>query len=76
MRLLRREARAAGLDPGFVIYDEDDQLAAVREAMRAARPLREAPPAAALPVADLGAQERGARAARPDDLELDRVCAR
>jgi DNA helicase-2/ATP-dependent DNA helicase PcrA len=34
VRLLRREARAAGLDPGFLIYDEDDQLAAVREAMR------------------------------------------
>jgi DNA helicase-2/ATP-dependent DNA helicase PcrA len=34
VRLLRREARAAGLDSGFLIYDEDDQLAAVREAMR------------------------------------------
>jgi len=35
VRLLRREASAAGLDPRFLIYDEDDQLAAVREAMRA-----------------------------------------
>jgi DNA helicase-2/ATP-dependent DNA helicase PcrA len=35
VRLLRREAAAAGLDPGFLIYDEDDQLAAVREALRA-----------------------------------------
>ena len=35
VRLLRREAAAAGLPPEFVIYDEDDQLAAVREAMRA-----------------------------------------
>jgi DNA helicase-2/ATP-dependent DNA helicase PcrA len=35
VRLLRREAAAAGLPPGFVIYDEADQLAAVREAMRA-----------------------------------------
>jgi DNA helicase-2/ATP-dependent DNA helicase PcrA len=34
VRLLRREAAAAGLAPGFLIYDEDDQLAAVREAMR------------------------------------------
>jgi DNA helicase-2/ATP-dependent DNA helicase PcrA len=34
VRLLRREARAAGLEPGFLIYDDDDQLAAVREAMR------------------------------------------
>ncbi len=35
VRLLRREAAAAGLAPGFLIYDEDDQLAAVREALRA-----------------------------------------
>jgi DNA helicase-2/ATP-dependent DNA helicase PcrA len=35
VRLLRREAGAAGLDPGFLIYDEGDQLAAVRESMRA-----------------------------------------
>jgi len=35
VRLLRREAAAAGLDPGFLIYDEGDQLAAVREALRA-----------------------------------------
>jgi DNA helicase-2/ATP-dependent DNA helicase PcrA len=34
VRLLRREAAAAGLSPGFLIYDEDDQLQAVREAMR------------------------------------------
>jgi len=35
VRLLRREAAAAGLPPGFLIYDEADQLSAVREAMRA-----------------------------------------
>ncbi len=35
VRVLRREAAAAGLRPDFVIYDEDDQLAAVREALRA-----------------------------------------
>src|SRR5262245_33938029 len=35
VRILRREAKAAGLSAGFVIYDEDDQLAAVREALRA-----------------------------------------
>ncbi len=34
VRLLRREAAAAGLPPGFVIYDEDDQLQAVRGALR------------------------------------------
>ncbi len=35
VRLLRREAAAAGLPAGFLVYDEDDQLAAVREALRA-----------------------------------------
>jgi DNA helicase-2/ATP-dependent DNA helicase PcrA len=34
VRLLRREAAAAGLPANFVIYDEDAQLAAVREALR------------------------------------------
>ncbi len=34
VRLLRREAEAAGLARDFVIYDEDDQLATVREALR------------------------------------------
>jgi ATP-dependent DNA helicase UvrD/PcrA len=32
-RLLRREAAAAGLPRGFAIYDDDDQLAAVKLAM-------------------------------------------
>jgi DNA helicase-2/ATP-dependent DNA helicase PcrA len=35
VRLLRREAEAAGLPRDFVIYDEADQLAAVRAALRA-----------------------------------------
>jgi DNA helicase-2/ATP-dependent DNA helicase PcrA len=35
VRVLRRDAASAGLRPDFVIYDEDDQLAAVREALRA-----------------------------------------
>ena len=35
VRILRREAGAAALRRDFVIYDEDDQLAAVREALRA-----------------------------------------
>jgi DNA helicase-2/ATP-dependent DNA helicase PcrA len=34
VRILRRDAEAAGLPRDFVIYDEDDQLAAVREALR------------------------------------------
>ena len=35
VRLLRREAAAAGLKPGFLIYDTEDQLQTVREALRA-----------------------------------------
>jgi ATP-dependent DNA helicase UvrD/PcrA len=35
VRILRREAEAAGLPRDFVIYDDDDQLQAVREALRA-----------------------------------------
>jgi len=35
VRLLRQEAETAGLDRRFLIYDETDQLAAVREALRA-----------------------------------------
>jgi len=35
VRVLRRDGAAIGLRQGFVIYDEDDQLAAVREVMRA-----------------------------------------
>ena len=34
VRLLRRESAAAGLSPAFVIYDEADQLQAVRDALR------------------------------------------
>src|SRR4029453_9370929 len=34
VRLLRREAPALGLNRDFVIYDDDDQIAAVREALR------------------------------------------
>jgi DNA helicase-2/ATP-dependent DNA helicase PcrA len=35
VRILRREASSAGLAKDFVIYDDDDQLQAVREALRA-----------------------------------------
>ncbi len=34
VRLLRREAEAAGLPRDFVIYDEDDQLGAVRQVLK------------------------------------------
>ena len=35
VRLLRREAAAAGLSRDFVIFDEDDQMQAVRQALKA-----------------------------------------
>jgi DNA helicase-2/ATP-dependent DNA helicase PcrA len=35
VRILRREAAAAGLPRDFLIYDDDDQLSVVREALRA-----------------------------------------
>jgi len=34
VRILRERAMQAGLPPGFVIYDEDDRLALVKEVMR------------------------------------------
>jgi len=34
VRILRREAASAGLSPGFLIYDEDDQLAVVKDLLR------------------------------------------
>jgi DNA helicase-2/ATP-dependent DNA helicase PcrA len=36
-RLLRREASAAGLSRNFTVYDDDDQLAAVKQVMLALR---------------------------------------
>ena len=35
VRVLRRYSADAGVDPGFVIWDEDDQMDAVRQALRA-----------------------------------------
>ena len=60
VRVLRREAEAAGLPRDFLIYDEDDQL--LGRAGGAAGPgaLREAAPAPARALADLGAEELGA----------------
>ncbi len=72
VRLLRREARAAGLDPGFLIYDEDDQLAAVREAMRRLELSEKLHPPRRF-LSKISARKNAARGRGPDDLELDRV---
>ncbi|HET9626427.1 MAG TPA: UvrD-helicase domain-containing protein [Kofleriaceae bacterium] len=37
LQILRSERKALGMPRGFVIYDQSDQLGAVREAMRSAR---------------------------------------
>jgi DNA helicase-2/ATP-dependent DNA helicase PcrA len=82
VRLLRREAAAAGLPPGFVIYDEDDQLQAVRGALRALDLSEKLhPPRRALSRISAAKNARGARtpaveaeAAEPDSLG-DRVAA-
>src|SRR6185436_5315319 len=34
VRMLRQHAAAAGLAPGFLIYDEDDRLSVVKDAMK------------------------------------------
>jgi DNA helicase-2/ATP-dependent DNA helicase PcrA len=34
LRILRRDGRRIGLDPGFVVYDADDQLALLRRILR------------------------------------------
>jgi ATP-dependent DNA helicase UvrD/PcrA len=72
VRLLRREARAAGLDPGFLIYDEDDQLAAVREAMRRLELSEKLHPPRRF-LSKISARKNAARGRAADDLELDRV---
>jgi len=33
-RILRREGKAAGINPGFIIYDEDDQLELIKRALQ------------------------------------------
>jgi DNA helicase-2/ATP-dependent DNA helicase PcrA len=72
VRLLRREARAAGLDPGFLIYDEDDQLAAVREAMRRLDLSEKLHPPRRF-LSRISARKNAGRRSAPEELEFDRV---
>jgi ATP-dependent DNA helicase UvrD/PcrA len=66
VRLLRREAAAAGLAPGFLIYDEADQLAAVKEAMRALDLSEKLHPPRRL-LSRISAQKNSSRAGGDDD---------
>jgi DNA helicase-2/ATP-dependent DNA helicase PcrA len=73
VRILRRDAAAAGLPREFVIYDEDDQLAAVREALRALDlPEKLHPPRRVL--ARISARKNVARGA-PETEDDDSVAA-
>ena len=72
VRLLRREAAAAGLSPDFVIYDEDDQMQAVRAALRALDlPEKLNPPRRLL--SRISARKNSGR--DPGDVEDDSVAA-
>ncbi len=72
VRLLRREAEAAGLARDFVIYDEADQVLAVKEALRRlSLPEKLNPPRRLL--SRISARKNQGRAAR--DEETDSVAA-
>jgi DNA helicase-2/ATP-dependent DNA helicase PcrA len=68
VRVLRREAVAAGLSPDFVIYDEDDQLAAVKEAMKALDLSEKLHPPRRL-LSRISARKNAARGREPGDEE-------
>ncbi len=73
VRVLRRDAQAAGLPREFVIYDEDDQLATVREALRALDlPEKLHPPRRVL--SRISARKNAARRA-PETEDEDSVAA-
>jgi DNA helicase-2/ATP-dependent DNA helicase PcrA len=74
VRVLRRDAEAAGLPRDFVIYDEDDQLAAVREALRALDlPEKLHPPRRVL--SRISARKNAARGASAEEEDDDSVAA-
>jgi DNA helicase-2/ATP-dependent DNA helicase PcrA len=73
VRVLRRDAQAAGLPREFVIYDEDDQVATVREALRALDlPEKLHPPRRVL--SRISARKNAARRA-PETEDEDSVAA-
>jgi DNA helicase-2/ATP-dependent DNA helicase PcrA len=63
VRLLRRHAADAGIAPGFIIWDEDDQMSAVRQTLRALElPEKLYPPRRLL--SDISAAKNSGRAPR------------
>jgi DNA helicase-2/ATP-dependent DNA helicase PcrA len=77
VRVLRRDGAAMGLPSGFVIYDEDDQMAAVREAMRALDLSEKLHPPRRL-LAKISARKNSGRVLEEDESlgVFDRVAAR
>jgi DNA helicase-2/ATP-dependent DNA helicase PcrA len=80
VRVLRRYSAEAGVDPSFLIWDEDDQLEAVRQALRALElPEKLYPPRRLL--SDISAAKNSRRAPRgeegsPWQETLDQVARR
>ncbi|HEV7500537.1 MAG TPA: UvrD-helicase domain-containing protein, partial [Vicinamibacteria bacterium] len=72
VRLLRREAEAAGLPRDFVIYDEADQLQAVREALRALDLAEKVNPPRRL-LSRISARKNSGR--DPEDVDADSIAA-
>jgi DNA helicase-2/ATP-dependent DNA helicase PcrA len=74
VRVLRRDAEAARLPRGFVIYDDDDQVAAVRQALRDLDlPEKLHPPRRVL--SRISARKNAARGKGAEDEEEDSVAA-
>ncbi len=66
VRVLRRDAERAGLPPDFVIYDADDQLAAVRDALRGLDLSEKLHPPRAL-LSRISARKNSGRKLHPED---------
>jgi DNA helicase-2/ATP-dependent DNA helicase PcrA len=75
VRLLRREAAAAGLSPRFLIYDEADQLAAVRDALRALDLSEKLHPPRRL-LSRISARKNSGRGDEEDDPSIAGITAR
>ena len=68
VRLLRREAPHIGLSRDFVIYDDDDQIAAVREALRQLELSEKLNPPRRI-LSRISSQKNAGRATREEDEE-------